>query len=452
MFNRVSKSKLMRFQGLEDLENQSLSDNDSGGEDLFKNNIQELGDELELYNRTQPKKHYNNYEQDAKFGSVAPTARLKNPIMFQRVRNVLQNIKHRRLTFGELASLKNFIDALPASKLAHYNDDEIEKKIVNDWLKGQSQLNNEDSIIDTHELLKKNIGLNSENDTVSSSINKSSSVATISANSVDVSSILGNNDTYSIQRIINPTALYTKTQILLDSRWRSQDTDGTSLFRWSFSNTVAAKLGTFNTTSPIRDIIAIKVLPFKIPYSASAENPTKNITMYYNEFSNQCVIAQENRKYHHWLDYVKEDDWLSLDATKYNKGKYYFDKPITTLDTLTVSFGSPLQIIQFDIDRMNAVFIEGNPTVLTFPSAHNLDNGNTIYFTDFSTTDTVTDAILISAINSNFGHEVTRINSTQVSIATSSVGVTGVMNSPIAYFGDKRIFIPLEITYIKPKN
>jgi hypothetical protein len=447
--SRASKSKLQRFQGLEDFENLSnQSDNDSGGEDLFKDG----SDDLELYNRTQPKKHYNNYEQDTKFGSVAPTARLKNPIMFQRVRNVLQNIKRRRLTFGELASLKNFIDALPASKLAHYNDDEIEKKIVNDWLKGQSQLNNEDSIIDTHELLKKNIGLNSENDTVASSINKSSSVAAISSNSVDVSSILGNNDIYSVQRIINPTALYTKTQILLDSRWRSQDTDGTTLFRWSFSNTVAAKLGTFNTTSPIRDIIAIKVLPFKIPYSASAENPTKNITMYYNEFSNQCVIAQENRKYHHWLDYVKEDDWLSLDATKYNKGNYFFDKPITTLDTLTVSFGSPLQIIQFDIDRMNAVFTEDNPTILTFPSAHNLDNGNTIYFTDFSTTNPVADAVLISAINSNFGHEVIRINSTQVSIAISTVGINGVMNSPIAYFGDKRIFIPLEITYIKPKN
>jgi len=447
------KSQLQRYQGLDEFDN----DNDSGGEDLFKNGQAPSDDDqssavdLELYNRTQPRRRGNNYEQDTKFGSVAPLARIKNPIMFQRVKSVLQNIKRRRLTFGELASLKNFMDDLPAAKLAHFNDDEIERKIVNEWLKGQTTLNNEGGMIDTHELLKKNIGLNSESDTVSSSINKQTT-STVVANSVDLSSVMGNNDAYGIQRIINPSALFAKSQILLDTRWRSQDTDGTILMKWSFSNTLAAKPGTFNTTSPIRDIIAIKVLPFKIPYTASAENPTKNITMYYNEFSNQCVVAQESRKYHHWFDYVKEDDWLSLDAFKYNKGVYNFDKPITTLDTLTVSFGSPLQLIQFDVDRMNATFTAGSPTTLTFASAHNLDNGYVIYFTDFTTTDAVTDATLISTINSIYGHEVTRISSTQVTIAANTSAVSGAMTNPIAYFGDKRIYIPIEITYIKPKN
>ena len=429
-FFKQKKTSLQRYAG-------DMSDNDSSGEDLFKNpDTKSVTDS------------YNVYEQDPKRGSVAPTARLNNPIMLQRVKNALQTILRRRLTFGEIASLRNFIDMLPAAKLAHYNDIDIEKKIVSDWLKGQKAMNNEDGLIDTHELLKKNIGLNSENDVVNTSINKVQPVS--NGNDVNITSILGNNDTYGIQRIVNPQSLYTQTQILLDSRWRSFDTDGTTLFKWSFSNTVAALQGTFNTTSPVRDIISIKVLPFKIPYSFSAENSTKNITMYFNEFSNQCVIAQEGRKYHHWFEYTKEDDWLSLDAKRYNGGVYNFDKPITTLDTLTVSFGSPLQIIQFDIDRMNATFTIGSPTTLTFPSPHNLTTGNTIYFTNFITTNSG-DFVITNQVNTLAGLEVTRVDATTITIAVDSSAMIGVPNSPVAFFGEKRIYIPIEITYIRPK-
>lgn len=436
-----------------DDENEYNTDNESnssGGEDLFKTTG------IRTMPRTMPRAKprvipRNNYEQDAKYGSVAPIARIKNPILTQRVRRAIEDITEKKLSIGDQASLRYFIAQLPSAKLVHFNDEEIEKSIVHNWLKGQTTLNNEDELIDTHELLKKNIGLNSENGTVATSISAPSQAPVIT-NAIDLTSVLGNNDSYGIQRVINPQALHAKTQILLDSRYRSLDTDGTLLFKWSFSNTMTTQQGTFNTLSPIRDIVAIKVFPFKIPYTANAENPTKNITLYYNEFSNQCVPAQENRKYHHWMDYNIEDDWISLNADKYNEGIYYFDKPITSLDTLTINFGAPLQIIQFDLDRMNVAFTAGITTTITFPSAHNLDSGNTIYFTNFSTTQSVTDANIISSINTSSGLKVTRVDSTTATVAVNSSAVAGIMNAPIAFFGEKRIFIPLEITYIKPKS
>lgn len=423
--------------------------NSSGGEDLFKDPRTRTIETRIGENRRYEAR--NNYEQDPKYGSVAPLARVKNPIMIQRVKHAIETITRRKMTMGEQVSLRNFISQLPTAKLAQYNDTDIEKNIVNNWLKGQTVLNGENEVIDTHELLKKNIGLNSENGTVATSISAPVQPPVIT-NAIDLSSVLGNTDSYGIQRIINPQALHAKTQILLDSRWRSLDTDGTLLFKWSFSNTMTTQQGTFNTLSPIRDIIAIKIFPFKIPYTVNAENPTRNITVFYNEFSNQCVPAQENRKYHHWMDYNTEDDWISLNADKYNEGTYNFDKPITTLDTLTINFGAPLQIIQFDIDRMNATFTAGNPTTLTFPSAHNIENGNTIYFTNFTTTNVAADAAIISAMNTVFGLDVTRIDSTTVTVNVDTSAIVGTMNSPIAFFGDKRIFIPLEITYIKPKS
>lgn len=436
------KSNLQQYQGIEDLRaeyndaNESDT-NSSGGEDLYAEPITT---------------HHNNYEQDAKYGSVAPIARIKNPIMMQRVRHVIETIRRRRLTMGEQASLRNFIYSLPSTKLANYNDDEIEKTIVNRWLKGQSSLNKENEVLDTHEMLKNINGMKSDNDTITTSINKVSEIPKI-ANAVDLSSVLGNNDQYGIQRIINPQALYSKTQILLDSRYRSLDTDGTTLFKWSFSNTLITQQGTFNTISPIRDIIAIKVLgPIKIPYTSYAENPTKNITMYYNEFSNQCVPAQENRKYHHWMDYSVEDDWITLNAEKYNEGTYFFDKPITTLDTLSINFGAPLQIIQFDLDRMNGIFTAGEQTTITFPSAHNLDSGYTIYFSNFTTTDPSNDSVIIAAMNSIYGLKVTRVDITKVTVDVNTSSISGVMNSPVAFFGEKRLYVPLEITYIRSKN
>jgi hypothetical protein len=409
------------------------SDNDSSeGEDLFK-------------------RQQNNYEQDNKFGSVAPTARLKNPIMLDNIRNIIQQIMKRKMRINEISHLREYINSIPSAKLSYYSDQEIQRYIVQNWLKGYQQLNNEHAIIDTHELLKKNIGLNSENDTVTTSINKAPTTAVIS-NAVDISSVLGNNDMYGIQRVINPQSLYTKTQILLDTRWRSLDNDGTAFFKWSFSNTMSTQQGTFNTISPVRDIIAIKVFPIKIPYTVNAENPTKNITMYYGEFSNQCVLAQENRKYHHWFDYVKEDDWLTLNADKYNEGVYNFDKPITTLDTLTVSFGAPLQVIRFDVDRMTCTVTSGVTTTLTFSSAHNLDSGYTVYISNYTTTDAAADVTIINAINKSSGLEVTRISSTAVTIAVNSSALVGVSNSPTVYFAEKRIYIPLEITYIRSKS
>jgi len=393
----------------------------------------------------------NMYDQDSKIGSVAPIARIKNPIMFQRVKLAIQSIKHRRLTFGETAALRQFIDGLAAHKLQHYSDIEIEQRIVNEFIKATSDLNNEDGEIDMHAILSKQIGLNGENDVVNASLNKMPTTSVI-ANAVDLSSVLGNNDKYGIQSIINPHALLTKTRILLDSRNRSLDTDGTSLIKWSFSNTIGVQQGTFNSTSPIRDIVSIKVLPFKIPYTATAENPTNNISMYFNEFSNQCVIAPENGRYHHWFSYVQEGDWLSLNAYDYNKGIYNFDKPITTLDTLSVSFGAPLASVVFDIDRLNATITTGNPTTLTFAQNHNIQTGNTIYFTNFTTSNTSSDATQIAAMNSIYGLEVTRISATVVTVPVDTSTLVGTVNSPTAFFGEKRIYINLELTYIKPKN
>ena len=436
------------------------SSESSGGEDLFGSEPVtpiEHKDPRRFFRPSGRNEHKfnilddNNYEQDQKTGSVAQISRIKNPIMFQRVKTAIQTIKRRRLTFGEISALRQFIDGLATHKLRHFNDAEIEQRIVNEFLKATSDMNNEDGEIDMHAILSREIGLNGENGVVNASLNKAPTTAVI-ANAVELSSVLGNNDKYGIQSVINPQALLTKTQILLDSRNRSLDTDGVQLFKWSFSNTISVQQGSFNSTSPIRDIVSIKVFPFKIPYSASAENPTNNITMYFNEFSNQCVVAPENARYHHWFAYTQEGDWLSLDARDYNKGVYNFDKPITTLDTLTVSFGAPLASIQFDVDRMNATFTTGNPTTLTFPAAHNIQTGNTIYFTNFTTTNAAADAIPISQVNYLYGLEVTRINATQVTVNVDTTGLIGAPSVPIAFFGEKRIFIPIELTYIKPKN
>lgn len=414
------------------IDDPQLSDSDSsGGEDLYHGP--------------------NMYEQDKKYGSVAPIARLKNPTMIARVRCAIENIRGSRLSMGEQSSLRSFINSLSANKFVHFSDREIEKRIVHSWLKGQNTMTKEEEIIDTHELLKNINGLKSENDTVASTISKPTE-APIIANSVNIASIIGNSDNYGIQRVMNPQALYAKTQILLDTRWRSLDTDGVSLFKWSFSNTMITGQGTFNTISPIRDIIAIKVFPFKIPYTANAENPTKNITLYYNEFSNQCVPAQENRKYHHWMDYNIEDDWITLNADKYNKGVYNFDKPITSLDTLTINFGAPLQIIRFDIDRMNVTFTTGIQTTVTFPTLHNLDNGYTIYFTNFTTTDPAADSNTINLFNVSSGLTVSRVDALNVTVDINTSALSGVPNSPVAFLGEKRIYIPLEITYIRPRN
>ena len=207
--------------------------------------------------------------------------------------------------------------------------------------------------------------------------------------------------------------------INFDSRFRSLDqSDGTSIFYWNFINNEQVTDGTINAIGQIRNIVSLRITPFQIPYTESANNDYDRITLYIREFSSQSVIAHENRRYHFMFEPTKVGNWIKLNPFNYFDGYFEFRLPVIYVDSFTVSFGSPNEIITFDKDRLEySITSYDTTTELTFVENHNLTAGDIIYFSDFTTLNPDSDAAIISNFNQSTGIMVTSItNDTTVEI------------------------------------
>lgn len=266
-----------------------------------------------------------------------------------------------------------------------------------------------------------------------------------------------------------PKIEHRKNYMILDSRYResTQQSQPSILeFSWNYvqknQNTIQ---GSVNVIGNVRDIVGFRIFPFRIPYVAIADNNYSRISMLIKELSTQAFIAHENRKFHFMLRSAVDNEFIDLETDKFNDGYFWFEKPITTLDTLTITFGNPIEQITFDNDRDVCridYFVIAPATQITTDNPHNLVNGNLVYFESFDVgviNPILTNQVKINndiknLINRSSGHQVTVINPTTFSIPA----VTNSIQNPIpniqfnVFYGSKRIFIPMEIIYIKPES
>ncbi len=289
-----------------------------------------------------------------------------------------------------------------------------------------------DDDVDIHEMLKEQIGVSAEN-TISesqstSNVDFTNQVTSIFANQIEVTSLLGSKSIADLQRVINPSLVKTTVSIMLDTRYRILDNDGTTYFKWVFNNNEITSQGTVNAIGNIRDITAIRIFPIKMPYNSNADNDYSRVTILIQEISAQSFISHENRRFHFIFGTSVDDRWINLEPESFNDGYFRFRTPITRLDTVTLSFGSPLESIVFDTDRMLAS-ITSYSTVTTFTttSPHNIETGDRVYVTNFTTANSNTDAVMVTAINKTNGHiaTVTGTNSFTIDVNSSTIQVLG---------------------------
>lgn len=304
------------------------------------------------------------------------------------------------------------------------NPDEISSIIVNKVLDEiASQPCGETEDINIHELLKNEIGVGTEDGGVISSSGDITQITSSFSNQTEISSFLGAKNVMDLLRVVNPTQVSRTASILLDTRYRILDDEGTTSFKWNFVNNNNTLQGTVNAIGDIRDITAIKVFPFKMPYSAQADNNYDKITMYIEEFSAQSFIGHEDRKFHFMFDTKVTDRWIKLNAKDNNGGIFKFKNPITRIETITINFGSPLQPIIFDTDRKNMNIYSYSDvnnikktTSIISSSPHNLETGDLVYISNFVTRNLVLDNKIISDINNIYGNIITKISNTIFSI------------------------------------
>jgi hypothetical protein len=243
---------------------------------------------------------------------------------------------------------------------------------------------------------------------------------------------IDNSNINNILAKISPSAIIKTESIILDTRYRSLDNDGTLFFRWNALYDDSDIQGGFNINQRVRDVISIKCFPIKMPYVLTADNDYGRVSLLFQEFQSQSFVAHENCKFHFIFATDVEDRWIHLRAHNYNDGIYRFATPLTQLSTLTVSFGSPLQPIIFDLDRMN-MFIRSSPTTgystktyFITQSNHNLETGDLVYITGFSTLNSSANSNIITSINSKYGNKCTFVDNTTIyfDIDSSSIYIS----------------------------
>lgn len=275
----------------------------------------------------------------------------------------------------------------------------------------------------------------------------------------DIQGLFGKTDETSIQLLFNPEAAYRKNMVIADSRYRLTDTDGTITQSWNFLNASAVNAaGVINTIGNVKNVVKISVSKLRIPYKDSIIiNGSNRVTLLIREFSGMAFVGQENRKFHFMFESSVDGNNIDLVPMKFGDstaGVFEFYTPITQIDTLTFSWGNPLEPIIFDKDRLIFNVVYNNPArfVTTTGEDHNLLTGDLVYISGMTSDDVITDEGIIDQTNSINGHPIVKIDDTTFDIDgldfTAVTAPTAALSFEI-YFGANRLFVPMELTYIK---
>jgi hypothetical protein len=355
---------------------------------------------------------------------------IKTPaFLLQIIRNVESKIK-RSVNDTEEDKIIDYITQYITNN--NFTEIPIDKLIImltNIIIEKLHLLYGHENAIDIHEMLKENIGETIGLTPTEKDIKKIEQ----SSIKVNIGSIFG-LDTMSevIKKSKEPISSVNSAYFLLDSRYRILENDGTNYLKWGHINNLVRAQGTYNSIGNIRDIISIKIMKYKLPKVASAINAYNKITTLIYELCSQSCVAHEERRYHFMGDTKIIDNWIEVDSDDFSKGEFKFNKPITHLDSMTVTFGSPLTPVILDKDRLLGTITYDNPTIINFPEFHNISTNDIVYITNFTTLNLSYDSLEISGMNSVNGLVATVITPTSISIPVDTTKIitpiSGVIN------------------------
>jgi len=375
--------------------------------------------------------------------------------------NMVTKYKKRKLFRSEAAGLIAYIQEIDPQLLKKYSRPQIGDLIARNFIK---QLNaNKGGVLDTHEILKKQIGnVRVSSEKVSPEkkmVNyrnctphrlESFSTENTAVGSEDQQQTVSAE--YLLQPTIIPASRLRSTYLFLDSMDRNLSTDP-SVFKWTVLNSANTRQGTVNTLSDkIHNITVIQFSTFTIPYVASADNIYGQLSLLIEEFDSMSVILRNNRRYHMLFNSVITGIRIKQIPIHEDEARFRFSVPVNILDTITLRFFSPYSPVTFLKDRYTDVVITSlNPTqsLLTFTEEHKVIDGELVHITDFNTANPAVDYIQINEINVEEGHIVTFLTNTTLRINVGLSTITPDANNLAKVFiASRRISIPIRIIYM----
>jgi hypothetical protein len=374
----------------------------------------------------------------------------------------------RSLTKGEQTFIVNMIKKIDEDYLRSKNTDDVISSLTQVLIRKltESACSPMDGAehVDMHEKLKDHIGTTGESDTSHSIYDRAltSTKTILKPPSGSVTSFLGLSKPIDVMRRFNPHGLLKKNYFLLDSRYKSTSSTK-NRFIWDYSNDKNQQTGTVNVIGNVRDIVSLRIYPFRLPYVSSADSKHRRISLLIHEFSSQSFFAHEDRRFHFMMETSIDNQYIDCNPYKQNDAYYHFEKPFTTFTSITISFGNPLQLIELekDRDKCSADYFGITPlTQITTLTDHGLKNGDRVYLSNFDVG--LVDSLLLeqfqinniikNKMNREEGFLITVFDATNFSINFDSSNI----QNPIAgllfdvFYDSKRFYIPFEVEYVSP--
>lgn len=237
--------------------------------------------------------------------------------------------------------------------------------------------------------------------------------------------------------------------IPLDSRNRLMTNQSNSEYTWNIHSAgLPGQVGDVRIQDTIQQVIQMTVGSFWLPLPPSVGTYYGKIRMLIREFAPQSNLVTEfltitnapsTSSYHFEFNVQQIVNGRAF-LTPVNP-TYSFRKPFAQLNTLTLSFRTPFNILIFDPDRGVYTITYGNPTLFTIinPAFTGLNTGDLIYVLNSNSGSAVID----NALTNTAGWIITKVSNTSFTIPLDSSALIGTQVSNV-YYGAKRLVVPVE--------
>ncbi|NDH07923.1 hypothetical protein EBX93_18755 [bacterium] len=278
---------------------------------------------------------------------------------------------------------------------------------------------------------------------------------------IAISDVLGFKTIRELAYGIKPKLSYRHGYIMLDSRYRlyneSKNANITH-FSWGYySGSRDIKIGAFNSSNDLENIICLKLHSFCMPYGVEFYDGTASynrISVVIDELAAQSYIVSSDKRAH-WI--LKHDEppnaspknkRIEFSISDFSNGEYWFNKPIVYIDGINIRIGSPMLPISFLYDRDRCQATYGNPTIITTTYPHLFTTSTYITMQNFTTNNVIHDSAIITAMNSKTEILATVIDANNLSIpidTTSVIPKPGLIFN--VFFEDRRLIMHMEVIY-----
>lgn len=180
---------------------------------------------------------------------------------------------------------------------------------------------------------------------------------------LQIDSFLGITDIKKLLYLFNPASMYKHEYVLLDTDYRRKTETSANVSRFSWNYSLSRNVSTEFCTSagPISNIVGMRLYQPTIHYLAAMVTSSRRITVLIEELSSQSYVNSNGEKYHFILrpNYPASGtpSYIELSTEDYNDGLFSFKKPITSLNTITVVFGTIGSTLEFPVSSLNRFII-----------------------------------------------------------------------------------------------